>query len=527
MEESPSTFDEEGRISPGLETERQKKHGRGPTVQVPNNGDSLAGRKKSSKSKKSSSRSAAVEKKSSSSSLPTLWENDTDENDVADRGVEANLSGDSNDAMPLMDLWRRDHSMSFSLRRKKQKAGGASSGKGGNDEEGGGTTSVRRRVKKRHQLFRHQLVLPDNYAPMAVSPAVAPSANINPGGTEGTKQKGRDGAKGPKSDDVFDLHQLSLWDHCWSDDYSSDEDDEAKGVDIDVVGADGGGEPMEIRSTRLPLSSDMLVWENGADVGAGADMDEAAPRRLRLSLRERIARADMLVQSRVPSCIEFRARRWVDSPVVGASAWKAVHDGSNGTVAGTATNATQNADNGEDNDARSWRRPVDYREERSFFVMPPRSKFHASSNAAREFLAALHAAATDSAGSSSEATAVVMRFLSIIKESRENGPGQGRGTSSPFFLMKKVWKLILSVVSSSSVQAGVNIAGTSLANQLAAKFDNFLPEGYSMLASNMLLLEICSGENDDGQKGAHIIQEGCARTREVFRTKKPNQGPTD
>mmetsp|Transcript_11681 Transcript_11681/g.25595 ORF Transcript_11681/g.25595 Transcript_11681/m.25595 type:complete len:150 (+) Transcript_11681:255-704(+) len=126
------------------------------------------------------------------------------------------------------------------------------------------------------------------------------------------------------------------------------------------------------------------------------------------------------------------------------------------------------------------------------------------------------------------ANSVVMEFLAIIKESRSSASipttkhsqqqqqQQPPQTTSPhpFHLMKKVWTLILSIASQCS---GTN--ANSLANDLAQKFDAFLPEGYSMVSSNLLLLEGSLLQNGNqqqqGQDGGGG-KEGCARTEEEY-----------
>ena len=104
-----------------------------------------------------------------------------------------------------------------------------------------------------------------------------------------------------------------------------------------------------------------------------------------------------------------------------------------------------------------------------------------------------------------------MEFLAIVAESRE------RPQTSPFHLIKKVWTLIASVVSRCK-------DGAKLGNALAKKFDVFLPDGYSMASSNLLVLEsslqTCTATTElKGDKG---IIEGCARTEEEFKGRKVN-----
>lgn len=66
-------------------------------------------------------------------------------------------------------------------------------------------------------------------------------------------------------------------------------------------------------------------------------------------------------------------------------------------------------------------------------------------------------------------------------------------------------------------------------NELAAKFDAFLPEGYSMISSNLLILEgLRRGSNDDEESQSslrsadqesqqQLVVESCARTDREFR----------
>ena len=146
---------------------------------------------------------------------------------------------------------------------------------------------------------------------------------------------------------------------------------------------------------------------------------------------------------------------------------------------------------------------------------------------------ALHSAALQAAASSSPssfspssssvntdyATSVVMEFLSIIKRSRKAQPS----LQSPFVLMKQVWKLILSITSkyetntNSSNPGRMKKSRSTLANELAMKFDVFLPEGYSMVSSSLLLLEEAHNSHlptrDENENG---VEGGCARTEEEF-----------
>ena len=90
--------------------------------------------------------------------------------------------------------------------------------------------------------------------------------------------------------------------------------------------------------------------------------------------------------------------------------------------------------------------------------------------------------------------------------------------------MKQVSKLILSIISkydtgsdSSSGRGVVKKSRSNLANELAMKFDVFLPEGYSMVSSGLLLLEEAHNSHlptrDENVNG---VEGGCARTEEEF-----------
>ena len=240
-------------------------------------------------------------------------------------------------------------------------------------------------------------------------------------------------------------------------------------------------------------------------------------------LRGRIEAADALVQSSAPSYIEFRAKAWhpeLSSP----PSLRGFRDDDV-----FLTPADDKAPH-----SRVRTTAIDYRSQRTFVAIPPRSKPHSSSGLAREFLEALHSAAMEAFSSvaSDERTTsygpgsdnfddnnydrkrntkplfVVMEFLAIIRESRE------KPQSSPFHLMKKVWTLIATVASRCK-------DGEKLGNDLAAKFDGFLPDGYSMVSSNLLLLEgtprmctVKNGSNDDQD-----LIKGCARTEEEYKWK--------
>jgi hypothetical protein len=152
-------------------------------------------------------------------------------------------------------------------------------------------------------------------------------------------------------------------------------------------------------------------------------------------------------------------------------------------------------------------RIVDYRTQQSFFSLPPCLKSYGTTKLAQEFLAALHNAAVDASATttttardgstlayensfgddkgskdpdagaiSPSALGVTMEFITIIAESRL------KPQDSPFCLMKKVWTLILSLASQ-------NKNGTLLAQNLASRFDAFLPDGYSMMSCNLLFLQ--------------------------------------
>ena len=109
----------------------------------------------------------------------------------------------------------------------------------------------------------------------------------------------------------------------------------------------------------------------------------------------------------------------------------------------------------------------------------------------------------------STTSGVIMEFLSIIAESRS------KPQNAPFHLMKRIWTLILSVASRCK-------NGTQLAQNLASKFDAFLPEGYSMMSSNLLFLQSQAlhdrqlNEIETRANGNDNISSGerCARTKQ-------------
>ena len=354
-------------------------------------------------------------------------------------------------------------------------------------------------------------------------------------------------------DDVVDEDSIEVV--VWDDLDDGTDADPPRGDD---EGYDGEGRSrrrrLKIRSRPLPYSDDELFFlgrrqrEEVFHVGDGdcasttTATTEARTKRMRSleSLRGRIEAADALVQSRAPTYIEFRARTWhPELPSSSSPPRRGVAD--------------------EDDDANDDGSPgggsaaaMDYRSMRTFVAIAPRSRPHASSASAREFLAALQSAAAEASppmiaagrlrtgdGSRSSEDRVddneeeddgggggsgggrwyprpsdaVMEFLAIVAESR------GRPQASPFHLMKKVWTLIASVAYRCK-------DGAKLGNALAAKFDVFLPNGYSMASSNLLVLEgtLRTGTGtgtgtavvDDGDKD---LAEGCARTEEEYRYK--------
>jgi hypothetical protein len=154
-----------------------------------------------------------------------------------------------------------------------------------------------------------------------------------------------------------------------------------------------------------------------------------------------------------------------------------------------------------------------------FAVNPPCSMPHSSSALAWEFLEALQSATLEAFSlvaaeplmgnrsgldriddnnndgkQNTKLSVVVMKFPAIIRESRE------RPQAFPFHPMKKVWTLIVSIASRCK-------DGEKLGNDLAAKFDRFLPDGYAMVSVNLFLLKgtprrctvtkTISGQDDD------------------------------
>merc|ERR1712238_143710 len=100
---------------------------------------------------------------------------------------------------------------------------------------------------------------------------------------------------------------------------------------------------------------------------------------------------------------------------------------------------------------------------------------------------------------------------------------------------KKVWSLILAVVSRDDDDYRDGEGGANLAKELAGKFDAFLPEGYSMVSRNLLLTKegAASGNRQSRNAGSapqsisllqksttgdantnvnNCLKEGCART---------------
>ncbi len=221
---------------------------------------------------------------------------------------------------------------------------------------------------------------------------------------------------------------------------------------------------MKVLSRRLPYSDDELLFldcgqdvidfgEDGVVVAAGSGSYAMTTRsrefRSLKSLRGRIEAADALVQSRAPSYIEFQAKAW--HPELS----------SHPSLPGLC-------DNGDNLTSTDDRAPsilrssaIDYQSQRTFVTIPSRSKPHASSRSAHEFLEALQSAAVEACSSDTaerltgnescfdmigdnnnnrylnpKPSVVVMEFLGIIRESRV------RPQASPFRLMKKVWTLI-------------------------------------------------------------------------------------
>ena len=395
------------------------------------------------------------------------------------------------ESMPLMDLWRKE-------RRKKKKSGkttrlflsnGAAASDNANICNGN-----RRKTKKRRQLFRHRLVLPEFCSPGAPNNVNSAGGDCgNEGGCDQHQQQPEQKVQAKVAAQKVLAFQYddSLWDHSWDDE--SDEEDDTK-VDIDVV------DLLQVSSRKLPFSDTPVLNPPISDEASASKSKSAndssgkeVPSRL-LSLRERIEKADAAIQSKAPSSIEFGAKSWIDKTTASSSV---ARGSGNSDMRGSAQRLPN----------RQGNTTFIRRDQQSFFSIPPRAKPYPSTNSAQEFLTQLHSMASEAvaAGGSSpvsSANAVVMEFLTIVRESRVNPP------QTPFHLMKKVWELILIVAPSKDGASG-------RANELAAKFDVFLPEGYSMVSSNLLILENIQRANRKMSQ-AEGGEGECARTHKPF-----------
>ena len=502
---------------------------------------------------------------------------------------------------------------------------------------------VRRRIKKRNQLFRHKLVLPDNYLALSYPPPTAAASLAEAdGSTKGVdenavlqdsdsmrqrsgmtekklgskkqqQQRGGDNSSGksldPKTTSVDDDDQrhhdhpnsTSLWDcisdrdggDCGDDEYACDElvSITTNAVDIDLIGESGDDddddsnhqyynqqkrqrrERLEIQSRHMPQSGNVFYWscskpssgssrasKEGEKGPPGTSTDTPATLIRLHSLQRRVEREDVLIQSMAPSCIEFRAMQWGErtntetSLTHGLSA-ATLPAAKTGLQLGTTEQTklmSQGAEKSDDaiirvNDCTNPL--VDYTTQQTFFTLAPCKKSYATTKVAHDFLSALQNAAgeasattttartseknistlaagsqirfgnvengrhldpkTDTSTSSPYPLGVIMECLSIIAESRS------KPQNAPFHLMKRIWTLILSVASRCK-------NGTQLAQNLASKFDAFLPEGYSMMSSNLLFLQSQAlhdrqlNEIETRANGNDNISSGerCARTKQ-------------
>lgn len=406
---------------------------------------------------------------------------------------------------------------------------------------------------------------------------------------------------------LYPVHQqndISLWEYsCEDDDDNDDYCDHNDGdefekigtnrVDIDHIGDVGGDDDdsnnhchnrselrqqqLEIQSKKLPRSNS-LYWSCGnqppfdnASFHTTECSDRATTRNVATAklnhldlLRQRVERADVIIQSKTPSYIEFRAKRWGESQYLGdarnlqhgmtpsavaatveidaattirttsssttfltnATHTKPMEQRANATAAISESTMKTPSQNSQDsivnkiysninNRITDINPIINYRTHETFFAVTPRLKSYATTKSAKDFLIALHCASieasssatdtsiqtedgsaktaegepyckvmnngsqggldTDTAAVSTSSLGVMVEFLNIITESRM------KPQNSPFYVMKKVWSLILSVASRCK-------NGTQLANKLASNFDAFLPEGYSMMSSNLLFI---------------------------------------
>jgi len=233
--------------------------------------------------------------------------------------------------------------------------------------------------------------------------------------------------------------------------YDSDEDGFAE-ERVDVTGIEG----VDIQSRSLPHARNEQFWTHQQHINEiGYEVPDTTTRQT-LSLRDRVQQADMQIQFSAPSYLELKTK-----------SWSSVENEETATAA---------------------------------LVVAPSTKSFSSSNSAQDFLLALKLAAVEarrnSNGDDINPTTIVLDFLSIVKEAKSNSH------TTTFRLMHQVWALIMSVVTRCN-------DGFNLGKKLASMFDAFLPQGYSMLSVNNLLLQ---GLNDRSSRMNIDLVEGCART---------------
>ncbi|KAL7466138.1 hypothetical protein ACHAXS_006433 [Conticribra weissflogii] len=231
----------------------------------------------------------------------------------------------------------------------------------------------------------------------------------------------------------------------------SDEDGFAE-ERVDIIGIDG----IDIQSRTLPHAHNEQFWTHQQYVNHDGRDDPNTTKPQTLSLRDRIQRADMQIQLSEPSYLELKTKSWSSVRVVET--------------------------------------------ETSMLAVAPSTKSFSSSNSAQDFLLALKSAAVEarqnSNGNDMNPTKIVLDFLNIVKEAKSDAH------MTTFRLMHRVWSLIMSVVSRCD-------DGSNLGKKLASMFDAFLPQGYSMLSVNNLLLQRLK---DHSSRMNLDLVEGCART---------------
>ncbi|KAL7486253.1 hypothetical protein ACHAW6_011837 [Cyclotella cf. meneghiniana] len=297
---------------------------------------------------------------------------------------------------------------------------------------------------------------PSNFSSSQMEEPIKPTTPKNSHKTTKNRKKSKkkDAASAPKL-------LASLWDYDYNPSESSDSEIDLGflfRVDVDIV-----GEGEMIWSKALPRRG-----QNDDDAQKG---DDILCSRIS-SVQDQIRKADALIQSNAPSYLEYRSKGWMDS----------------GSIPTTATD-----------------------EKRKLVPVPPSEKPHASSGAAQEFLSLLKSTALLAYNNSNPlANDKVMEFLTIVKESRNNNANNS-SIKNPYQLMKRIWKFIQSMTHT----IDQNEDNELLANELARKFDAFLPQGYSMLSQNYLWNK--SGGIDEEKKDVMFV-ESCARTYLAFST---------